>query len=95
MLTAHQRILIARQLPEVEEANDLLVRAEELRFPTIHLQLSDGSDIAIIEQRGETRGYRSRLADDYSDRATVLPIDADMRERLIWVFGAMTFRDPK
>jgi hypothetical protein len=47
----------------------------------------------LVDRRGDTRAYRSRLVGDYSDRAEVLTIEPDLRERLELVFGAMRFGD--
>lgn len=93
MLTAHQSIQIARHLPEVV---DVYVRDDRdvVVLSIVRLRLADGSEIAVYGV-DTTKCLRSRLRDDYSDRVDVLPIDPDLRVRLVAVFGPMTFRDPE
>lgn len=93
MLTGHWRIQIARHLPEVV---DVYVRDDRdiVALSIIRLRLDDGSEIAVYGV-DTTKCLRSKLADDYSDRVNVLPIDPDLRERLLAVFGPMIFRDPE
>jgi hypothetical protein len=83
---------ICAQLPEV-----VRVSARDDRgvvdITWIRLELADGSTIVIygLSEDGH-KCRRTRLADDdYSDRAVIELITADMKQRLMSVFGPLRF----
>lgn len=91
MLTAHQSLAIRRHLPEVVSVRVVEDR-EVAGIYYRQLWLADGTQIVLFgEDAPRARRYRGR--DDYSDRVDVLPIDTDLRSRLVLVFGTMTFRE--
>jgi hypothetical protein len=90
-MTAHQRILIVRHLPEVI---DVWVRADlgVLALSLIRLNLADGGQVVITTRVDGTRRVRRyRLVGDYSDRPILVAIEPEMRQRLVRVFGSLNF----
>ena len=90
MLTGHQRILIGKHLPEVDDVV-VIERRDPVDMVIIRLKLIDGSEIAIYGQSLE-KASRSRLRQDYSDHVDDVPIPGEMRARLETVFGKLRYR---
>jgi hypothetical protein len=91
MLTAHQRILISRHLPEVM---DVWVREDLniLALSLIRLNLREGGQVVVTTRGDGTRLVRRyRLVGDYSDRPLLVAIEPEMRQRLVRVFGQLNF----
>lgn len=91
MLTAHQRMAIRTRLPEVVNVSARDDRGV-VDITWIRLELADRSTVVIygLSEDGH-KCRRTRLADDYSDRAVIEPITADMQRRLVDVFGPLRF----
>ena len=92
-MTAHQRMAIRCNLPEVREV--LVVdRTYPIQITTVRLRLIDGSEVAIYGER-LNKATRSRIRPDLSERIEDVPIPGEMRRRLEAVFGPLEFRgDP-
>lgn len=93
-MTAHQRLAIRARLPEVcgvQHRDD----RDPVEVSFVRLELRDGSTVVIYGTSDDVvrRCRRTRRRSDYSDRADILSIDAEMRERLVAVFGSLSF-DP-
>ena len=91
MLTAHQRILIRKHLPEVREVH---VRDDDeiVDIAVVRLVLGGSDEIALTGRHGaQVKVWRSRLVGDYSGRVETFPIEPDLRERLVRVFGPLNF----
>ena len=92
MLTAHQALMIRRHLPEVESVHVSTDRDDAARIYYRQLYLSDSTQIVLFGET-ETRARRYHCRDDYSNKADLLPIEPDLRRRLVLVFGALHFGD--
>lgn len=96
MLTAHQRMAIRAQMPEVVKVS---ARDDHgvVDITWIRLELADKSTIVIYglsEDGHKCRRTRLLPDDDYSDRVAIELIPAEMQARLMSVFGPLRF-DPE
>lgn len=92
MLTAHQAVLIRRQLPGVSSVHVSADPDDPAGICYRQLRLDDETQIVLFGA-DTPRARRYRRRDDYSDRAELLPIEPDLRERLVRVFGSINFGD--
>ncbi len=92
MLTAHQSIQVRRHLPEVESVRVYADPDDPAGIYYRQLYLADATQIVLFGS-DVPRARRYHRGDDYSDRADLLPIEPDLRERLALVFGPIHFGD--
>lgn len=92
MLTAHQRMAIRANLPEVVKVSSRDDRGI-VDIAWIRLELADGSTIVVYGLREDGhKCRRTRFSDqDYSDRPVIETIPEDMQQRLVSVFGPLQF----
>lgn len=96
MLTAHQRILISRHLPEVIEVGTSNGDGPWSIY-AIAMVLCDSTQIIVAGSSeldsGQPRASRFHYTPDSRGAGGRVPIDADLRRRLQLVFGELDFQD--